>query len=122
MGKTNEKEKLNIYSEIKQRLKDYEKLYFKDADANTWEANWYYEYITNQNDEDIRMCVVVSLAVYEILKNNITDTMIDEVDYYFDEVFVQRSFDDVFTDKEAETECFEDIKWCYDKMKEKGLL
>ena len=85
MGKTNEKEKLNIYSEIKQRLKDYEKLYFKDADANTWEANWYYEYITNQNDEDVRMCVVVSLAVYEILKNNITDTMIDEVDYYYDE-------------------------------------
>ncbi|MBQ9228487.1 MAG: hypothetical protein IJ168_06585 [Eubacterium sp.] len=117
-----QEEELNLYADIKQRLKEAEKLYFSDADAGTWEANWYYDYITNQHDEDIRMCVVISLAVYEIEKDNISKNMIEEVDYYFDEVFVQRSFDNVFTDKEAEKECFEAIRWCYEKLKEKGLF
>lgn len=112
-------EKLNLYADFKNDIKQHPD-YFTAKEASTWENSWFYQNTTTR--EDFRMCIVISLAVYEIEKDNISKAMIDEVDYYFDEVFVQRSFDDVFTDKEAETECFEDIRWCYDKLKEKGLL
>lgn len=114
-------EELNIYADFKADIQSAKTKYLIDGEkASTWENSWFYQNTTTR--EDYRMCIVISLAVYEIEKDNISKAMIDEVDYYFDEVFVQRSFDDVFTDKEAETECFEDIRWCYDKLKEKGLL
>lgn len=112
-------EELNLYADFKNDIKQHPD-YFTAKEASTWENSWFYQNTTIR--EDYRMCIVISLAVYEIEKDNISKAMIDEVDYYFDEVFMQRSFDDVFTDKEAETECFEDIRWCYDKLKEKGLL
>lgn len=111
--------KLNLYADFKNDIKQHPD-YFTAKEASIWENSWFYQNTTTR--EDYRMCIVISLAVYEIEKDNISKAMIDEVDYYFDEVFVQRSFDDVFTDKEAETECFEDIRWCYDRLKEKGLL
>lgn len=114
-------EELNLYADFKADIQSAKTKYLIDGEeASTWENSWFYQNTTTR--EDYRMCIVISLAVYEIEKDNISKAMIDEVDYYFDEVFVQRSFDDVFTDKEAETECFEDIKWCYDKLTEKGLL
>lgn len=114
-------EELNLYADFKADIQSAKTKYLIDGEeASTWENSWFYQNTTTR--EDFRMCIVISLAVYEIEKDNISKAMIDEVDYYFDEVFVQRSFDDVFTDKEAETECFEDIRWCYDKLKEKGLL
>ncbi len=112
---------LNLYADFKADIQSAKTKYLIDGEeASTLENSWFYQNTTTL--EDYRMCIVISLAVYEIEKDNISKEMVDEVDYYYDEIFVQHSFDDVFTDKEAEKECFKDVKWCYDKMKEKGLL
>lgn len=114
-----QQKELNLYADFKNDIIENPD-YFTAKEASTWENSWFYQNTTTL--EDYRMCIVISLAVYEIEKDNISKEMVDEVDYYYDEIFVQHSFDDVFTDKEAEKECFKDVKWCYDKLKEKGLL
>lgn len=114
-----QQEELNLYADFKNDIKQHPD-YFTDKEASTWENSWFYQNTTTR--EDYRMCIVISLAVYEIEKDNISKAMIDEVDYYYDEVFEKHSFDNVFKDKEAEKECFADIKWCYDALKNKSLL
>ena len=122
MAKAFEEKELNFYADTKRHLQSVSKDYCEDNDARFWENNWFYEYITNQHDEDIRMCVVIAMAVYELQHNNVTEDMIGEIDYYYYEVFEQKSFENVFEDSETKKECFADLKWCYETAKEKGLL
>lgn len=122
MEKTNEEQEVNFYADTKRHLLLGAKDYCEDNDAHVWENNWFYQYIPGQDDEEVRMCAVISLAVYELEHNNITEEMLDEIDYYYYEVFEQKSFEDVFDNPKSKEECFADLKWCYETAKEKGLL
>lgn len=117
-----ETKEMNLYDTIMEHLNSVSTDIFSSDDARTWENNWFYMYITNQNDEDVRMCVVVALLVYEIQYNKLTANMLGELNYYYREAFVNKSLNDVFDESESKQKCFDALKWCYDKAKEKELL
>ncbi len=115
------KEKLDLYSAFKDDFNTGLSMgMFNNENAKSWENTWFC--INEPCDEDARICIVVVLLVYELKQENITPEMIGELDYYYDEVFVQKNLNDLFEEPEAKEKCFADLKWCYDIARQKGLI
>ncbi len=114
-------EELDLYSDFKSDLDEMIKRDFFDSDnANTWENNWFC--INEPCDEECRICIVLVLLVYELEQDKVTSRMIGELNYYYNEAFVQKNLEDLFEEPEAKEKCFADLKWCYDTAKQKGLI
>ncbi len=114
-------EELDLYSAIKDDFNiDLNNGMFNHDSAQSWESYWFC--VNEPCDEDARICVVLVLLVYELEQDDVTPEMIGELNYYYNEAFVQKNLEDLFEEPEAKEKCFADLKWCYDTAKQKGLI
>ena len=115
------KEELNCYQSFLEDLEVNKPLYFDSKeDPSDWESVWFF---TNEpEDEEIRFYVVISLAVFEVEQNKISPEMVGEVEYYYHEMLVENTLNIKYEDQDARKDCLEDLKKCYEILKEKNLL
>ena len=112
----------NLYKDNLRRIKQKASGYLEGLKPSTWEANWLYDFIPYQDNEEVRACAVLPLIKVEIEQNNISEEMLNELGYYYDEVIVYKTLDNIFNDPEEKEMFLKDLKWCYETAKQRGLI
>ena len=113
----------NLYAENVRQLEQLFPNYLTaTSDPRNWEASWFYDFIPYQKDEEVRLCAVLPLMIKEIELSIVSEDMIDEIEGYYNSVIVLGEFDAILKDDEEREMVKEDLIWCYNTAKAKGII